>query len=268
MVKSLPPPVKEYPPAERYNAPALEKGLDLLEILADEADGLTQKQLAGRAGRTVGEIFRMLDVLERRGYVARDALTGHYSLTFKLFVLGNRHPPSRRLQATALPVMQDLAETIGQSCHLVVAGEGRLTVVAQAEPRGPMVFIVKQGADFPLSSHRVSARILAAFAPQERREAMLAAMAAQDDAGGLEPLRTRLERIGRDGYDMAPSEAIGGIIDLAFPVFDHLGFANASLVVPLLPQIGRTPDSETVKLRVAEAAGRISAAIGGAPADP
>jgi DNA-binding IclR family transcriptional regulator len=263
MVKSASPRVNGSPGPERYGAPALEKGLDLLEILADEADPLTQKQLAERAGRSIGEIFRMLGVLERRGYLARDRLTGRYSLTLKLFVLANRHQPTRRLQAAALPVMQDLAEAIGQSCHLVVASEERMTVVAQAEPRGPMIFAVKPGADFPLSAHRVSARVLAAFASRGRRDEMLRAMIAEDRTPEPAALRARLDRIAQEGYDMAPSEMIGGVVDLAFPVFDHDGYAKASLSVPLAPQIGRTPEPETLKAKVAEAAWRISAAIGG-----
>jgi DNA-binding IclR family transcriptional regulator len=268
MVKAVPLPVNGKPVSERYGAPALEKGLDLIEILAEEAGAFTQKELAERAGRSVSEIFRMLGVLERRGYLVRDTLTGRYSLTLKLFVLGNRHQPTRRLQAAALPVMQDLAEAIGQSCHLVVATENRMTVVAQAEPRGPMVFTVKQGADFPLSAHRVSARVLAAFAATARQDEMLEAMIVEDRTPEPSALRKRLNGIAREGYDMVPSETIGGVIDLAFPVFDQDGYAKASLVVPLLPVIGRTPDPETVKAKVAEAAERVSAAIGGAVAVP
>ena len=69
--------------AVQPGAPALEKGLDLLEALAAEARGLSQKQLAERVGRSVGEIFRMLVALERRGYVTRDPATGEYTLTLK-----------------------------------------------------------------------------------------------------------------------------------------------------------------------------------------
>jgi DNA-binding IclR family transcriptional regulator len=268
MVKVVPLPVNGKPVSERYGAPALEKGLDLIEILAEEAGAFTQKELAERAGKSVSEIFRMLGVLERRGYLVRDKLTGRYSLTLKLFVLGNRHQPTRRLQAAALPVMQDLAEAIGQSCHLVVAIENRMTVVAQAEPRGPMVFTVKQGADFPLSAHRVSARVLAAFAATARQDEMLRSMIIQDRTPESSALRKRLNGIARKGYDMVPSETIGGVIDLAFPVFDQDGYAKASLVVPLLPVIGRTPDPETVKAKVAAAAQRVSAAIGGGRSCP
>ena len=52
-------------------APALEKGLELLEVLAAEPVGLTQKQLADHVGRSVSEIFRMLGVLQQRGYIIK-----------------------------------------------------------------------------------------------------------------------------------------------------------------------------------------------------
>jgi DNA-binding IclR family transcriptional regulator len=65
--------------------------VDLFEILADEPGPLTQKEFAERAGRPVSEIFRMLGVSERHGYLVRERLTGRYSPMLKLFVLGNRH---------------------------------------------------------------------------------------------------------------------------------------------------------------------------------
>ena len=49
--------VKEKP--SRYAAPALEKGLDLLEALAEAPGGLGQRELAERVNRSVGEVFRM-----------------------------------------------------------------------------------------------------------------------------------------------------------------------------------------------------------------
>src|SRR6516165_7268502 len=92
--------------AVQPGAPALEKGLDLLEALAAESRGLSQKQLAERVGRSVGEIFRMLVALERRGYVTRDPTTAEYTLTLKLFRIASQFPPTERLLQAALPVME------------------------------------------------------------------------------------------------------------------------------------------------------------------
>ena len=45
-----------------YSAPALEKGLDLLELLSSEVDGLNITEITTRLDRSGGELFRMLAV--------------------------------------------------------------------------------------------------------------------------------------------------------------------------------------------------------------
>src|SRR5436853_7255030 len=115
-------------------APALEKGLDLLEALAAESRGLSQKQLAERVGRSVGEIFRMLSALEDRGYVARDASSGEYTLTLQLFRIASQFPPTERLQKAALPVMEQLAARLQLSCHLAVLHGEQFMVIARIAP--------------------------------------------------------------------------------------------------------------------------------------
>ena len=46
---------------ERYRAPALDKGLDILELLAGVDGGLTQAEIAKRLGRSHNELYRMID---------------------------------------------------------------------------------------------------------------------------------------------------------------------------------------------------------------
>lgn len=56
---------------DRYRAPALDKGLDILELLARIDGGLTQAEIAKHLGKSPNEFYRMLDRLVRRGYVQR-----------------------------------------------------------------------------------------------------------------------------------------------------------------------------------------------------
>jgi len=249
--------------ATRYAAPALEKGLDILEVLVDRPGGITQKALAEAVGRSVPKIFRMLNVLEDRGYIIRDAATGRYRLTFKLFELGNRHPPMRRMLQAARPVMLELAEQIGQSCHLVVAHGDRILVVEEERPSLAMTFGVQLGASFPFVSHFVSARVLAACQPPDRRADRAARMAAAEGLATSLPLLARLERIAASGHDSAPSEVHYGIVDISFPILDTDGVAVAALTVPFLPERGAAIDHGPVEAALAAAARRISAAIGG-----
>ena len=57
---------------QKYSAPALEKGLDILELLSlCSGGGLSQSEIAEGLGRSKNEIFRMMVVLEERGYIKR-----------------------------------------------------------------------------------------------------------------------------------------------------------------------------------------------------
>ena len=64
-----------------YSAPALDKALDILELLADQAGGLSQTEIAEAVGRNVSQIYRVLATLERRGYLTRDERSGRYVLS-------------------------------------------------------------------------------------------------------------------------------------------------------------------------------------------
>ena len=59
-------------PQPEYAAPAVDKALDILELLADRSGGVSQLDIATAVGRSAGQIFRVLLRLERRGYVHRD----------------------------------------------------------------------------------------------------------------------------------------------------------------------------------------------------
>jgi len=135
-----------------YSAPALDKGLDILELLAETAGGLSQSEIAEASGRSVGQMFRMLATLERRGYVLRDAQSGLYFNSMKLFDLAHRHPPLRALITAATPAMRALAENVKQSCNLSVLDADRVRVIAQVESPADFGYRVRIGALFPVES--------------------------------------------------------------------------------------------------------------------
>src|ERR1700693_3395812 len=88
---------KVTPRRSRYTAPALEKGLDILELLASVSEALTHSEIASRLGRTISEVFRMLVCLEERGYISRTGPAERYQITLKLFEIAHRHHPLQRL---------------------------------------------------------------------------------------------------------------------------------------------------------------------------
>ena len=93
----------------KYTAPALEKGLDILEHLSRSETGLTLAgltlagltlaEIARVLGRSVSEIFRMLVVLQERGDIAFDTVTDRYVLS--MFEIAHRTPLICRRPATS-----------------------------------------------------------------------------------------------------------------------------------------------------------------------
>src|SRR4051794_31357674 len=153
---------------ERYAVPALDKGLDILELLASEAQGLTQKQIADRMGRSASEIFRMLACLERREVVRPVRAGGAYLLTPRLFERAHRHPPTKLLLDAAMPIMRNLARQAHQSCHMGVLHGHDVLMVAQADSPEHAGFNVRLDARFPVLVSTTGA-VLLAHVPQDVR---------------------------------------------------------------------------------------------------
>ncbi|MEM8663416.1 MAG: helix-turn-helix domain-containing protein, partial [Pseudomonadota bacterium] len=156
----------------KYSAPALSKGLDIIELLASEPIGMRKSEIARALDRSVSEIFRMLVVLEERGYVAQTR-TEQYALTTKLFEVAHRHPPIRRLSLVAGDVMRDIAHSTNQSVHLGVLHGVDVLIIAQVDAPGNHVHSVRLGARIPLLQ-TASGVVLVHTMPQEDREALIA----------------------------------------------------------------------------------------------
>ena len=79
---------------KNYSAPALEKGLDIIELLSKSSIGFSQAEIAKELNRSVNEIYRMLNILALRNYIELDEDTERYKLTFILLLNINKTLPS------------------------------------------------------------------------------------------------------------------------------------------------------------------------------
>ena len=157
---------------KQYSAPALEKGLDILELLAGEPEGLTISQIADSLVRSVGEIFRMVVVLDQRGYIHASGGSDLYAVTLKIFEIAHKIPAIARLESAAALELRGLSHEIGQSCHVVIYYDGRGHVVVQQDAPSERVMTVRLGAEAPLVN-TCSGHVLLAFASPQQRAMMI-----------------------------------------------------------------------------------------------
>lgn len=224
--------------AEKYRAPALSKGLDILEHLASEPEGKTQAEIAKTLGRTTSEIFRMLMVLRQRGYVHLREDDDRYALTTKLFEIAHRHPPIRRLTSVAGPAMQKLAIRLNQSMHLAILHSGRVLVIAQVDCNDNNITAVRLGAQIPLFDTS-SGRVLAAWMPDDDLQGLLAIAEAGDPAR-REGFVADLPRVRRAGYAENDSFTIAGVINISAPIRDISGRVVAAMTIPYVRRLSGT----------------------------
>jgi DNA-binding IclR family transcriptional regulator len=248
-----------------YSAPALEKGLDILEQLAHGGQGQSLLQLASSLGRSASEIYRMLEVLVDRGYLKRR--NSGFTLTLKLFELGMQSLPMRDLSQIAAVQMHEVAQRTRQSLHLSMHQDQRLIVVACVHTPEPLGFSVRLGSHFSFRPDRTSARVLTAFAPPEIAAWMIEEMQRNSapEKLNLRSLKLKLETIRRRGYEQSKSDTVPGITDTAFPIFDnvHPG-AIASLNMPYLKQRDATMTLVQAREVLQTAAQSITDQMGGA----
>ena len=106
------PDLEEGEDGRRYKAPALEKGLDILELLATTSTPMTLTQIVNQLDRSHGELFRMVQVLEFRGYIEQEGPSEGYVLTDKLFSLEEVECIGACCWAPAMQVNYDFHEDL------------------------------------------------------------------------------------------------------------------------------------------------------------
>jgi DNA-binding IclR family transcriptional regulator len=245
-----------------YKVPAADKALDILEFMADRPDGVTQTEISAGVGRSIHEIYRIIQLLEKRGYLVRAAKSDRYRLSLKLFELAHKHPPVNRLIDVALPVMRRLAADSDQSCHLVVLRDLQVLIVLQIDSPLPMRYSVALGSHFPILETS-SGAVLLAHLPAPERAALIERLKASEEFAG-EEIAARLERIDTTGFEMRPSLAVDGCINISLPIRDHIGTTVAALTVPYLPQKHARFDRQSVLKSAQAAALEISRGLGAA----
>ena len=252
------------PPARRdYSAPALEKGIDIIELLAEEESGLTVSEIAQQLGRRMSELFRIIVVMERRGWLQKDLETARYSVTYHVLQLAHRGTPAKSLTVAAAPVMERLSTHINQSCHLVVrSGTQGLVVLRQENQRRHANLSVRLGAIIELAVSCSGQALIAHLDPEERKTLLDSLKRPRGLSRAA--LESILDRVRKPGYVMHRSPITAGVTDIGYPIRGFDGKVVAALTVPYLHALdGSVPTTlEQARRLLEEAARRISQSLG------
>ena len=219
----------------KHKAPALAKGLEILELLCSQDEPLTLSGLSERLNRSRNEIFRMVQELQIQGYIERSDQDDGYQITNKLFLLGMERPQNKTLLEVALPEMRVFSTEAGQSVHMAIPVGDMIVVIARMEAPSPVVLSVRVGHRQSISSS-TSGVVLFANQPQPIQSLWLERLREADPDFAEKDFLANTEKAARQGYFKQKSQFLQGVTDIAFPVFRG-DRAVATVTAPCVTQI-------------------------------
>ena len=196
------------------------KGLTVLEALAGSREPRGVTELANELGMLKSNVHRVLQTLAHRGYVRKDAASGRYECTLKVWELGALLAERLDVRRAARPHVAALAERTSETVHVSVLDGAEVLYVDKVESPQPVRAYSRVGGRAPAYCV-ATGKALLAHAPDEVVAELSAALVRHTPRTITEPeaLRKELRRVREVGYAVNRGEwreAVGG---LAAPIF-------------------------------------------------
>ncbi|EEA04225.1 transcriptional regulator, IclR family [Burkholderia sp. H160] len=208
---------------------SVEVGGRLLQALARQREPLGLTELAGEAQLSSAQAHTYLVSLTRLGLVKRDALTGNYEPGPLSLRLGLMHIEQQPVYRIAAPYAAALAERIGLSVAICVAGVQGPAIVRYERSGSPLHVNLHIGTVMSLEATSTG-RVFCAFCPPEQVAEMARNQAHSGDptpargraAKGLASAEwsKRFDEIRARGIERGIDAPSPGISSLSVPVFD------------------------------------------------
>ncbi|MBR0695484.1 IclR family transcriptional regulator [Bradyrhizobium lablabi] len=204
-----------------------ERCLSIVELLVDAAGELPLGGIAERLQLPKSGVHRLLAALIDQGWVEQDGTTGHYRLTHRLTILGQRLYRATGIPDVCQPLLERLARETHEFVRLAVIDAHSLVWVAEAQgARGGLLYQpLLTSNTVPLYATASGKSWLARLDLGAVRD-ILALNGDFNDAENYGPgvirtfedLVSELKRTAERGYGVAVSEAESGVTAVAATV--------------------------------------------------
>jgi IclR family KDG regulon transcriptional repressor len=205
----------------KYQAPAVGKAFQILQLISKSNHGLGLSDLAGALGMSKGTVHGVVSALEDLGAVLRDPRTRKFTLGFTLLELGKRAYSQIDLKDLARPILEDLMEKTRETTYIGVLNGMRITILDVVESRHDLKITSPKGSSIPLFAGATGKVILASMGEKRYREIVMESQIPRftensitDPARYIEEILLARER----GYATDYEEYLSGVLAVASPI--------------------------------------------------
>lgn len=196
---------------------SVQRILAIFESFSTERTSLSLQELADRIELPKSTAFRIVQSLEKAGYLVR-LDDRQYCLSFRFLRLAGLVKSTLGIREIARPVMVDLSEKTQEatSIHTVI-GSSRVCIESVAAA-STLRSVIQPGEQVPLLAGSAS-KVLLAYMPKKELSGFLSAIAKgtkRTQTAVQEELRHVLEA----GYAVSHGERLLGVSAISAPIFD------------------------------------------------
>lgn len=205
--------------------------LRVLELFNAGDRNLSLSEMADRMSLPKSSVHRLLATLLAHGFVERDPSTRRYRLGIRLFEIGSLVIHERGLHSAAHPVVEELAVSTGETCHLAVLSGTDAVYVYKIDGASTIVMSSRVGGRAPCHCTSIG-KVLAAWGGEEVFQSIVRSGFKAFTARTIRSegrFAAELERVRSDGYALDLEEFQPGLCCIAAPVRDHSGRVLAAL---------------------------------------
>lgn len=217
----------------KYQAPALSRGLEILELLSSKKEPLSLNQIALELNVNTSQIFRLLYVLVESEYINKDS-SDAFAISGKLFSLGIQFITNYSFLDIVFPILKEISAKTNQSCHCSIKVGDKMVVIAKSDSPSFFGFSLRVGYSKFLEDSTSGKSILAKMEKDEFNE-FIKEISKKHDKAFIAKLKTEIKAIKKESYTITDSSYVIGIKDIAVsvsPQASHLG--TFCLVIPFV----------------------------------
>lgn len=199
---------------------SLGRGLKILLLMAEAADGIGVTDLAAHLGVNKGTASRMVHTLQKYGFVEKAKDGRRYRLGPALVQLSRAVIDRSQTREIARPYLKQLVVNTGECAHLAIYAQGRALYIDQVESEATLRVNTGIGHLAPLHCTALGKALLA-FGRYPLPKNLEKRTPQTLDSP--EKLETELANVRSQGFAVDNEEYDIGVRCIAVPIFDYAG---------------------------------------------
>lgn len=206
-----------------YIIQSVAHALDVLEQFRDETEELGVTELSKKLKLHKNNVFRILATLQSRNYIEQNRSNDNYRLGIKCLELGQTYIHQRGLLKQARPVLQELAESTGETSYISILRGNEVVYLDAVETSSTVRVISRVGLHMPIHATAAGKAMVCYDSDDELRKLFASGLPcfSKSTRTDTEGLIKEIERVRELGYATDLEEFEEGLRCIAAPVRDY-----------------------------------------------